>query len=52
MWWWIEGADGQHLWKRVIRGQLRPDDKRRLSVATNKDGSLRPSWVSDTWFQK
>lgn len=35
-----------------MRGQLHPDDKRRLSTATNKDGSPRPSWVSDIWFQK
>lgn len=52
IWWWIEGNDRQRSWKRVSKGQLRPDDQRRLSISTNKDGTSRPSWVSNTWFQK
>ena len=52
MQWWIKGNDSRSFWKQVFRGQLCLDDKHRLSIATSKDGSLRPSWVSDTWFQK
>ncbi|KAI0744435.1 hypothetical protein C8Q76DRAFT_788972 [Earliella scabrosa] len=52
MWVWMERAGGQPFWTAVYKGDVRPEDDRKLAIGQDDDGLPKPNWVTHEWYRK